>query len=1454
MPTFPHTDPDNGYAIRVGKHLPKHAANLAYVHTDTPTPGKNVLVRDLTDAIPENSLRREEKESFVATVNKDGLLETKSGLLSLSRPDILITDQYTVDTKKAPLFYIYRSKFLFDARRSLLSQPIHGSAKTKTKLFEEYDSKDRDLFIYDGDKIKVTRTHNLPLLQTDRYKIVLEKENKKDFLYRVCVYTNFLNKEESYELHYPSYENEKNVFKKESLNPRTVFSEQTLLSNREKEKHYKVIRQEDGNYAIRLEQTGEEDLLITESNRPSHLFQYQLISKISTRFSDKNPLSINIGIIYINDTVINAVRTVSALKKLVYDNPYMPDYLSFENPHSLSGYHDPADSTYWETSLNMPKEHWLDYDVLIISGYGDKDFSTVSDAMRDYLSIGGILLFDNSGTGSNVLNPINQSGKQTFIADLSFSSKETEKGIRSFTQNANMKDRYYEVKEPHKIGRVSPTIQFRGTENINDWSVYLTHQNGGPSLMKKETGSIGQLIVSNMGWMLDVIYGKKEAIQFFSNFLLYLVENRAFISPTFNQSIYHKDDLYQSEYKDTLGQTRYADDRSDEDGSQIVAKRILSPNTSDFAKRYLPEPYRTWQEATFETKVSDSGIIPVNNSSVELTNPDGETTWNSTTLEALPGFDFVKFSGDSTQGIHSSAVFKDGYRSLNVKTINSSGYFEQEMGIMQPGKYVLSAFVKADNSQGGGVALYKTDGTLIKASKEMTGTSNWTKIEVLFTLDEATDTVIRFGAHSKNQSINLFFDEITLKTTGVVRMTQKNTGQEPLYAYAISPRGKNTQLSLLEQTKDKSLFTLKDAKKEATLVVKSFVYQWYSEEVRYKKEYGNQKNTRFKIQTSDKEKVLGNIQQFLPALKSGAEWARKDRVYYEVSLDPSENSDFINISLYDPSTDNFFFNAYGEWVLNHDDIWWNGYDSTVQVRAELELHHVLATASQYTLKQKEENQIKLSAPATEDERDRWYLRVQNGSFKKSSLNTKDKSDLNASGREGFYDEFLSGEHDYQLPEYRNQSFYPNYGERFIEQELAVYVNDHTIKVQRGPLLIEEENVDMERLNVVDSKKTIWKSRHILWDKTVVPKIYVDEWQDGRTVLMTEGFRIDYKEGRIYFNESVNGTVFATYRYDNFQIKKRKYANKQIKAELLRSRDNYTYEMKEENITVTPAPVFYRGTVSENTRIHPASYWIDFEEGTITFFQETRERIYADYLYYREEELEWEDADQYSGEIRLKQRVSFKDEIYVTYLAQENSLEYKGYYDEERQAFVSLDLNPTAGHTFSLKQKVEGIDQYIQVPGEKLLNKEIYLYLLPYKSLYYKKEVVEENTIRHCFEEKEWQKIKAANPTALLLGIIQVRENTSPEQIVMMDARRLGGGIKENVSQESIEKRVGYTSAFWDIGSFDGLAYYKNGVSIIRLPKKVLVENGGHVKESDIQRILEKYLAYGIYPIVKYTED
>jgi hypothetical protein len=105
---------------------------------------------------------------------------------------------------------------------------------------------------------------------------------------------------------------------------------------------------------------------------------------------------------------------------------------------------------------------------------------------------------------------------------------------------------------------------------------------------------------------------------------------------------------------------------------------------------------------------------------------------------------------------------------------------------------------------------------------------------------------------------------------------------------------------------------------------------------------------------------------------------------------------------------------------------------------------------------------------------------------------------------------------------------------------------------------------------------------------------------------------------------------------------------------------------------------------------------------------------------------------------------------------------------------------------------------------------------------------------------------------LLLGKLYVREHTDVNQTIVMDARKRGGGLSERVTDQEITKRVQDKQRYWDIGSWNGKAYYRNGTLMLKIPKTVLQSHGGHFTEEQVSEMLDKYAAYGTYIITEYV--
>lgn len=1454
MVTLPHKDTENGYSLRVSKNLPPNSANLAYVKSDTPSEEKNLLIYDDIKNVAENKLSNSKKNEYKVFSKNNMLLETENGINSFSRDNIELTDEYNVLGNNEPLYYYAKSRFTFDARLSKVHPYINGNQIGQERKFEETTKENRHKLVYSDSKIVITKENSIPLDDNEKYKIVLVKDGELSYSYRILIYSNFDINNKIYEIQYPAIEKSNKdthkILNFESIFERISIEELNSLSEEDKlnKKVYSVTGNTKSGYSIFAPNPKLELLDINENSRPAHTFEYYIEANLSTRISDKNKALMNVGLIYINETSFNQKNISSSAKKIFYGNKYFPEYISFQNPHTFFGMNMQEQYEYWLADINMPKEHYLDYDILIISGYGNKDFKNFNSSIIGFLNKGGLLIFDNCGESKDVLNTT-FNNQNTFINDISFSKDENNKNPREYIDIKNFKERYYSLNDAKTIGTVGPTISLKGKEVIQDWKILVNSKGQSHSIILKEKEYKGNLIVSNAGLMLDALLGNEESIKFLTNLILYYSENRYFITPNIKDYVYHKDNLFKKEYNQN-GKILYIEDRNDLDETQIVAKKIISDTVSFKMKNYLPDYFKS-SSGYYEPMVQNMGNFELINSSFERTSLKNESTWNNSTVNAIPGWNTEILSGTGATFSHEKEIAKNGYYSIKIQTTNSRSSWTQNIGVLPSGKYRFGIFINNHNGEPFTYGLYDTTGKLLFESEIINVNEIWKEYYLPFTLKENKELILKIGSHKENANIKAHVDMVTLQAENTVRMNPKGIGYDNLYAYATSPKGEGINLSYNNLKEDNIL--KENTELKAELIVKSYVYQWNNDEAVFKKKYGNISSLPFSIKNNEDTKVLSKLLSIIPPLNHGIEWADKTRVYYEIELKDSESARYINLEIYDPSIDKYYYTNEGISAINYNDLWWNSYESTVVVRASTSFYGLKITGRYYNLLLNTGYQIDIKNPATKDERDRWYLRIKNGNFQKQSLSSKELRELKEVGFENYYDDKIVGIHEYSIPEYQHQPFYPKFGEREIINEKAEYIDNKKIKIQRTPIILREENVVKEILSAGNKERTIFNSINNWWNKDYQPIIYLNI--SGEDALINYKYKINYDLGSIEFEESIpEGLVKATYLHDNFKIIRRKFKNEKINNELLTTRDGYTFHFKNDKITNFPQPIIYMGEKSNESIIHPKEGLIDYENGTITFFQKIETRIYADYNYFIDEELNYKDVSTNTGEIILNKEISFKDEIYISYLYKEDYFEYKGYYDETNKVFMSLDLNPTAGHTYVNSELINNELIYTVQPTEKLLGKEVYIYLLPSKSIFNTRTRTEDNCIRHVFSKDEWDKIKQSSPQALLLAKIQVRENTIIENTIVLDARSRGGGLKESISQEVIESKMGYTSNFWDIGSFDGMPYYRNGVNIIKIPTKVLKVNGGQFTEDDINNIIYKYMAYGQMPIIEYVEE
>ncbi|MGN1217867.1 MAG: hypothetical protein ACI4TD_07820 [Phocaeicola sp.] len=388
--------------------------------------------------------------------------------------------------------------------------------------------------------------------------------------------------------------------------------------------------------------------------------------------------------------------------------------------------------------------------------------------------------------------------------------------------------------------------------------------------------------------------------------------------------------------------------------------------------------------------------------------------------------------------------------------------------------------------------------------------------------------------------------------------------------------------------------------------------------------------------------------------------------------------------------------------------------------------------------------------------------------------------------------------------------------------------------------------------------SVFRSQEQNWVRNKPTHIYLDKSRNGKIVEIFPEYpyEIWHENGAVFFpDQLISGRVYASYDYSNYRIQKRTYKNMKITNDVLGSmkHDPVTREValfgSKENWLLQPTPILKtkKGKATAQTIIPATSYTIDYERGMVSFKKEPTGTVYADYGYFDTKELKAEDYDIQNGTFFLEENITFKDDIYVNYSYYEDFYEYRGYYDEGLNKFLHLDLNPSVGHYSTLPSivHVDGVErvEYRDVQSSQLLNKTIHYYIVP--------ESRGGHSIRHCFSQEEWQMIQSANPMYLLLATVKVREHMTVDDVVVMDARKRGGGLIESLSDKEIDERVLGKQRYWDIGGWDGKAFYRNGTLIITLPKEVLEEYGGQYSEDEVKEIIDKHIAYGTYYLVEF---
>lgn len=98
----------------------------------------------------------------------------------------------------------------------------------------------------------------------------------------------------------------------------------------------------------------------------------------------------------------------------------------------------------------------------------------------------------------------------------------------------------------------------------------------------------------------------------------------------------------------------------------------------------------------------------------------------------------------------------------------------------------------------------------------------------------------------------------------------------------------------------------------------------------------------------------------------------------------------------------------------------------------------------------------------------------------------------------------------------------------------------------------------------------------------------------------------------------------------------------------------------------------------------------------------------------------------------------------------------------------------------------------------------------------------------------------------LLGIISTHTPLSPLSASIFDARRRGGGVRDDIQSEALKIMPGANNN-WDIGNFDGPNAPIAGAILIYLPESIQ----NQYTETQIRELASKFAAAGSYILIRY---
>lgn len=104
-------------------------------------------------------------------------------------------------------------------------------------------------------------------------------------------------------------------------------------------------------------------------------------------------------------------------------------------------------------------------------------------------------------------------------------------------------------------------------------------------------------------------------------------------------------------------------------------------------------------------------------------------------------------------------------------------------------------------------------------------------------------------------------------------------------------------------------------------------------------------------------------------------------------------------------------------------------------------------------------------------------------------------------------------------------------------------------------------------------------------------------------------------------------------------------------------------------------------------------------------------------------------------------------------------------------------------------------------------------------------------------------------TAFIIGEVSIIEPSRLQDILLIDTRIEGGGIKETRLEEALILAP-ETRWFHDIGTWDGVPYPGLANYLVEIPADISVGGGGVLPPAEIREIIDRHTAFGVYGAIR----